>query len=230
MHKDKHQAAIDALSELMRSELDGDMRGRFACVNRLAVLAQKLQIEMNPRPEDMDEQQNEYGINVADHGMIRGGNAMYGGDQQQMAREMLAMLGPAMGGLQGNNEAKKRESMARELNELLDARNRFLFGTGAQDPEAVAAAARLAKRINVLTELVSQEEEEEKPHAQAPELHVVPAVDVRRHQAGEGHGQDDAPHARRALPDGEGGREGALRAGGEAGGLQEGVDIRDGAA
>ena len=43
MNKDKHQAAIDALSELMRSELDGDMRGRFACLNRLAVLAQKLQ-------------------------------------------------------------------------------------------------------------------------------------------------------------------------------------------
>jgi hypothetical protein len=234
MNKDKHQAAIDALSELMRSELDCDSRGRFACVNRLAVLAQKLQIEMNPRPEDMDEQQNEYGINVADHGIIRGGGAMgaamYGGDQAQMAREMLAMIGPAMGGLQGNNEAKKRESMARELNELLDARNRFLFGTGAQDPEAVAAAARLTKRINVLTELVSQEEEEEKPHAQAPELHVVPAVDVRRHQAGEGHGQGDAPHARRALPDGEGGREGALREGGEAGGLQEGVDIGDGAA
>ena len=97
MNKDKHQAAIDALSELMRSELDGDMRGRFACVNRLAVLAQKLQIEINPRPEDMDEhEQDAYGINVVDHGIIRGGGAMHGGDQQQMAREMLAMIGPAM--------------------------------------------------------------------------------------------------------------------------------------
>jgi hypothetical protein len=28
MNKDKHQAAIDALSELMRSELDGDKIGR----------------------------------------------------------------------------------------------------------------------------------------------------------------------------------------------------------
>jgi hypothetical protein len=226
MNKDKHQAAIDALSELMRSEIDSDSRGRFACLNRLAVLAQKLQIEMNPRPEDMDER-NDHDMNVIDHGMIRGGAAMYGGDQAQMAREMLAMIAPAMSGLHGNNEAKKREALARELNELLSARITLQHSTLPPDPEAVA---RITKRINVLTERVSQEEEQENPYAQAPELHVVPAVDVRRHQAGEGHGQVDAPHARRALPDGEGGREGALPAGGEAGGLQEGVDIGDGAA
>jgi len=155
MNKDKHQAAIDALSELMRSELDGDMRGRFACVNRLAVLAQKLQIEMNPRPEDMDaHEQDAYGINVVDHGIIRGGGAMHGGDQQQMAREMLAMIGPAMSGLQGNNEAKKRESMARELNELLTARRMLQID---QQPDA-DAVAKLTKRINALTDLVSQEE------------------------------------------------------------------------
>jgi hypothetical protein len=226
VNKDKHQTALDALSELMRSEIDSDSRGRFACVNRLAVLAQKLQIEMNPRPEDMDAHDvgDDYGMNQIG-GIVRGGGA-YGGDQAQMAREMLTMLGPAMSGLQGNNKAKEREAMARELNELLDARARLQ--NTAVDPDLVAggraAVAALTKRINVLIERVSQEEETD------GQVHVVPAVDVRRHQAGEGHGQVDAPHARRALPDGEGGREGALREGGEAGGLQEGVDIGDGAA
>lgn len=221
MNKDKHQAAMDALSELMRSELDSDARSRFACVNRLAVLAQKLQVEMNPRPEDADQQLygNEVGdFNVQNHMALVGGG-MHGGDQAQMAREMLAMLGPAMSGLQGNTEAKKREAMARELNEVIAARQ-LLRDEVNPDLEAMA---RLTDRINVLIDRVSREEEQEKPHA-PEQLHVVPALGLRRPQAGEARGQD-APDARRAVPDGEGGGEGALPAGDEAGGLQEGVGV-----
>lgn len=221
MNKEKHQAAIDALSELMRSELDGDARGRFASVNRLAVLAQKLQIEMNPRPEDMDQYNDGMMMEAQIGGGIIRGGGIYGGDQAQMAREMLAMIGPAMNGLQGNNEAKRRESMARELTELLTARS-VLQNSKEPDAEAVA---RLTKRIHVLTERVSQEEEQENPDAHAPEVHVVPALGVRGHQAGEDRGQGDAGHACGALPDGEGGGDGALRAGGEAWPPQEGVGV-----
>ena len=233
MDEQKHTAVMDALAELIRSQLAGKDRARFACVKRLAVIGQKLMTEMRPGADDAETNVNfENGDDIGDGIGVYGGRRLGqiggivggGGDQQQMVREMLALVGPAMSGLHGQNDARRRESMARELNELLDARVRLMdertspLGAG---PSA-AAVERLTRRIDAI--LVAMGEDEQK-EGDEDGLSVVSAVDVRRHQAGQGERVLDAAHADGAFADGEGRRAGALRQGDEARGAPDGVGI-----
>lgn len=48
MDQDKHKAAMSAISDLIRSQLEGEDRTRFASVKRLAVIGQKLMTELRP--------------------------------------------------------------------------------------------------------------------------------------------------------------------------------------
>lgn len=219
MDKDKHKAALDALSELIRGELSGEDRARFSRVGRLALIGQKLMVEMNPRAEDIDDE-----ADMDEFGQI-GGVGVYnaprrrrrgdllaigpGADSQQMVREMLAMFTPAMGGLQQQNDAKRRESMARELNELLSARE-MLQGTVANEP----AVEKLTTRIDAILTAMG---EEEKPKGDEDGLSMVPAVGVRRHQTEPGLGGLDQGDPQWPLADRERGGEGALGAGDDAG-------------
>ena len=223
MDKDKHKAALDALSELIRGELAGDDRARFSRVGRLAVIGQKLMLEMAPRASDVDEDDpdadiiGEYGDGPFQRRRRRGALVLGGGnDQQQMVRETLAMIAPAMGGLQQHNVARRRESAARELNELLSARE-ALQGTVANAP----AVEKLTKRIDAI--LAAMGEEDKPPQGDEDGLSMVPAVDVRRHQARPDFGGFNAGDPYGPFPHGEGGGAGALRAGDEARGAPEGV-------
>jgi len=213
MDKDKHKAALDALAELIRGELAGEDRARFSRVCRLALIGQKLMVELNPRAEDVDEEiegdefhqlGGVYPARRRRHGELILGA---GNDQQQMVRETLAMLGPAMGGLQQQNDARRRESMARELNQLIDARE-------VLKEQDQAAAGMLTKRIDAILAAMG---EEEKPKGDEDGLSVVPAVDVRRHQAEPSLGRLNEDDPQWSLADGEGGGAGALRAGDEPG-------------
>jgi hypothetical protein len=220
MDQTKHKAVMDALSELIRSQLEGDDRHRFASAHRLAVIGQKLMLEMAPRPEDisLDEDENMMGddgfgipIRRARRGvMIRGGD-----DQQQMVRETMAMIGPVFNGLQEQNGAKLREARARELNDLIGAR--ALLSVGADRDET--AKTKLTKRIDaILTEIAKEEGDEDG-------LRVVPAVDVRRHQAGPGERIIDKADTERPLAHGKAGDELALRARDAVRGAPDGVGV-----
>ena len=214
--KHKHKAALDALSELIRGELAGEDRARFSRVGRLALIGQRLMVEMNPRAEDVDDEPD-----VEDFGQLgayypprrrrRGAELAIGpgADQQQVVREMLAMFTPAMGGLQQQNSARRRESTARELNELLSARE-MLQGVVANEP----AVEKLTKRIDAILAAMS---EEEKPKGDEDGLSMVPAVGVRRHQTEPGLGGLDQGDPQWPLADREGGGEGTFGAGDNAG-------------
>ncbi len=213
MDQDKHKEVMGALSDLIRSQLEGEDRMRFACVKRLAVIGQKLMTEMSPRPEDaqLDDEFNDEGGEFIVPRARRGRMIVGGNDQQQMVREVMALAGPAFSGIQGQSDAKRRESVARELNELLAARTLL---------ETPAAIEKLTKRIDAILAAMN---EEDKKEGDEDELHVVPAVDVRRHQAGQNGRVIDAAYADGAVPDGEGRYEGALPAGNEAWGAPNGV-------
>jgi len=208
MNEQKHKAALDALSDLIRSQLDSEDRGRFASVKRLSVIGQKLMTEMTPRAEhaQQDRDMADYGDDDGNgFGMIRNPIAIRGNDQQQMVREVMALAGPIFGGMQNEQNAKKRESRARELNELISARATL----GGETPI-------LTNRINeILSEMGANEDG----------LSMVPAVDVRRHQAGPIGGVLDAIDAQRPLADGEGRGPGALQAGDEARNAANGVGL-----
>jgi len=231
MDKTKLKTAMDALTDLMRSELDSEERGKFARVNRLTVLASKLQME-DAQPEDMDDENQVGAGDLYGDGM--GMNIIgpahriaphVGGDQAQMVREMLGAIGPQMEAQSASNRARERSEMARELNELLDARARVQFGDNA-DP---AMAAMLTKRIKALSAQIAQQEDNEDdaatdiPLAPERDLHVVHPFGLRGHQAGEGGRLLDPGEPRRLVADGEGGGEGAAQARAEAGGHVEPV-------
>jgi len=225
MDEQKHKAVMEALAELIRSQLEGQDRGRFACVKRLAVIGQKLMTEMRPCADDAMLNANfENGDDIGDDAMgdvyprrlRRGAIIGPGDDQQQMVREMMALIGPAMSGLHSNNEARRRSAVAQELSELVDVRARL-------EAEPVAdrgAIARLTKRIDAILAAI---EEEKQPEGDEDGLHVVSAVDVRRHQAEPDGRVIDAAYADGPRADGEGRGAGALRAGDEARGAPGGV-------
>jgi hypothetical protein len=202
-------------------------------VNRLTVLASKLQME-DAKPEDMDDENvpgmdDGMGFNVV--GGIRAQRIghVQAGDQAQLVREMLSAVGPQLEAQSAASQARERSEMARELNELLDARARVQFGDSA-DPEMVAM---LTKRIRALSARIAQQEDSEDDAAtdvsMAPErdLHVVHPFGLRGHQAGEGGRVLDAREPRRLVADGEGGGEGAAQARAEAGGHVEPVGHAD---
>src|SRR5258708_36062278 len=196
MDEVKHKAAVDALNDLILSELQRDSRHRFASVKRLSVIAQRLLIECAPRPEDatvpeIGDYDGEGMMAPRLHGDFIGA----GNDQAQMVREMVGIFSPAMRAQETSNRAKERETTARELNEVLDARERL------QDEERAPVTAR----INEILKEMSQDDG----------LSLVPAGDERRHQVGAIVVRGDAGHPERALPDSAGSRESALQAGDE---------------
>lgn len=210
MNQEKHKAVLDALSELIRSELESDDRSRFSSVNRLAVIGQKLILELNPRPEDahgMGVDALGYGQIMAPNQAIFGGGG-FGGDQAQLAREMIALMGPAFGGIAGQNDAKRRESMVVELNALIEAHARFRL-----DPNETEALNTISKRIDGVLAAMKEEEK----NGDEDGLQLVPAVDVRRHQAVENFEHHGGGIDQGALTYGEGRHEGAVPEGGEAG-------------
>jgi hypothetical protein len=226
MDQEKHKTVMGALSELIKSQLEGEDRHRFASVKRLAVIAQKLMMEMGPRAGDAQANADFENGDFGERGMgvyngIGGALIGGGGDQQQMVRETMAMMAPMLSGLQGQTEGRRRESVARELNELLDARGRLSMPVpGVRDGADEAAIVRLTKRIDAI---LAAMEEEEKTEGDEDGIPVVSAVDVRRHQADEGHRVIDAAYVDGARPDGEACGALALRARDEAGGAPDGV-------
>jgi hypothetical protein len=195
-------------------------------VKRLAVIGQKLMTELRPSPEDAQQDEraawpggdfegDEFGVGQMPprlmNQIIGAGN-----DQQQMVRELMALLGPAFGGLKGQSDAQRRAHAARELNNLLEARVRLEL----DKPSQSEAIERLTKRIDAI--LVAMQEEEKK-EGDEDGLHMVPAVDVRRYQAGEADRVIDAAHVDGPFPDREGRRAGALPEGDEAGGAPHGM-------
>lgn len=195
MDETKFKTAMVALTDLMRSELDGDDRHKFARIGRITVLAQKLQMEGNPRPEDMDQEGAMMGMDpYGGYGAIMPGRAVpmlgAGNDQQQMVREMLGVLGPQLTASGDASRARVRADQARELNDLMMAHRMSQTGDDA-DP---AMAAQLQKRIKTLTAQMSAEEEEEIEDGKAadvpvhpgPDVHVVHPFHVRGREIGEG--------------------------------------------
>jgi hypothetical protein len=211
MDEGKHKAVVDALAELIRSQLASSERDRFASVSRLAVIGQKLLFERAPRPGDADADED---VDMEDdHGIVfprrraRANLLVAGNDQQQMVREMVAMLAPAMTGLQQQNVARSFEARARELNELFEAKDRL--GGSENKP----ALDKVTKRIDAIIAMMG---EEDGAKGDEDGLSMVPAVDVRRHQAGPAFVGVDTGDADGAVADREGGGAGAVRTGDEA--------------
>lgn len=207
---------MDALADLIRSQLESGDRARFASVKRLAVIAQKLMMELAPSAADAEQDADfALGDDFAMGPIVRNRNVIgglrAGDDQQQMVREVMAAIGPVVGGQQRLNVAKRRESMARELNDLLDARGRLSMPVpGIREFADDAAIRSLTRRIDAILAEVATDEQTE---GDEDGLHVVPAVDVRRHQAGQGIPVDDDVDPQRPFADGEAGDEGAVHAG-----------------
>ena len=206
MDQAKHKAALDALTDLMLSELGGDGRDKFARVNRLTTLASKLQME-SARPEDMDPS---HGIDMIGdfHGNMLPARGVIGGigqlgDQAQAVREMLQLMAPQIDAQAASAEARQREAMASELNRLLSARK---LAQAANDHEL---DMQLDKRIKVLArEIAEQESETDDNATDIPvqpdrELRVVYPLALRGHQAREER-LLDVGEPRGAGPDGEG--------------------------
>jgi hypothetical protein len=211
MNDAKHKAAMDALNDLILSELQSGDRQRFASVKRLSVIAQRLLLQNNPTAEDVgvdgdeDVDGDEYGM-VMPRRRRHVGNAVImgaGADQHQQLREMLAMLGPAIGGLKNQSDARREESVARELNELLQAR------------QELQGLERLPIQKRIDTILVAMGEETAK-EGDEDGLLLVPTVDVRRHQVGAGLGGFDPAGRDRPFPYGEGRDPRAVEEGREA--------------
>lgn len=187
MDDSKHKAAVDALNNLILSELQSEERGRFGSVQRLATIAQKLLMANTGllRPEDAREHVR--GLGEFDVGDI--GGAMMGGghDQAQMVREMLAAFKPAMSSQETQNVAREREAIARELNQLISARAKM---------SPVEAAPVIERIDRILKEMKTWKEDEDG-------LSLVPTLDVRGREAGARFGEPDEACADRAIADGE---------------------------
>lgn len=202
MNKDRHQAAVAAMTELIRGELDSDDRARFARVQRLCRAAHKLLLEGDVRAKDFRGPGPQNGMGAIFPGAAWDGidgeiqdppdlgeaypQAGMGQfmqmpgvplDQAGLVRQMLQMMGP----LNLQNEARAKESEAHELNELLMARRML---EGSNEPAEKDTAARLTARIDALTARIGKEQ----PHAAAD---LVLAEPLRRHPPGfEAGGQD----------------------------------------
>lgn len=224
----KHKAALNALNELMVSELSGEGRDKFARVNRLTVLASKLQME-EPKPEDVSQENQNLEDGAYGFGGIGGGGAMManpypigrvvgaGGDQLQLVHEIVAMAGPHLEAQASAARAQQRKAMASELNELIKARAQLIAIGGEHEQ-----ARQLTKRISELTQTFAQEDpDDEKPADNIPaypdrELRVVHPVDVRGHQARDDRRLLDAGDIGRAIANREAGGAGVIEARAEA--------------
>lgn len=197
MNGDKHAAAMSALNELILSELQSEDRNRFASVQRLSVIAQKLLL-CNTEALHPEDARNRHHHHFGGYGAVQLGDAEDVGpnpyvmqmplppDQGQMVREMLAAINPIAKSTKEQNDAKKRASLAAELNQLMLARERAQF-----------------HERNLLTERI-EEILKEMRKGDEDELSLVPAVPVRGHQAGTDVDGDDESGPERACADGEG--------------------------
>jgi hypothetical protein len=195
MDQQKHAAAVTALVELIRSELDSaDQPVQFARVQRLAMMGQALKREGAKRAKDFAGAAG--GMNVGGlggmimnnqlmacdnddvdeaGGLVRGG-AIYEGpaDQAGMFRQLMQLLADKnQNDAQGNAQAN-RKAMAIELHELLRSRklatdNRELLAT-------------IDARLTELQELMAKEDDN---------AHVVSAQHVRGHSPRLGAPQQD---------------------------------------
>ena len=215
MDNAKHKAALDALNDLILSELQGEGRQRFASVKRLAMIAQKLLLENDLRPEDARRPRFPGDIDGDFDGpdFVGGGGQLqvaggFGGDQNQMVREMFAAFNPMLKAQQEQNVAKERETLARELNQLLVARDKL----------KPSERFPVTERINeILTEMKGKEDG----------LSLVPAFDVRRHQTGTNLERNDQGRFKRTFPDGERRDADAPQASGAERTDPEGLDFGD---
>jgi hypothetical protein len=199
MNAEKLQNALRALTDLMDDILASDEAGRFARIQRLSVIAQKLQNEGPVSAKDFALQnanfgEDEYvgggaGIVVRNPGRIYG-NPLGDGDT---IRNVMDALMPTMAAQGAAATARQRRDQAEELNGLVEARERL-------ESEPVARA-QLTQRINTLLEHVSGEEESN----HAAEVQVVPAELLRGHLAGAEDGAADAGDDPGPVVDGEAG-------------------------
>lgn len=212
MNEEKHKVVMDALADLIRSELDSTSRSRFASVQRMAVLGQKLQLEMHPRPEDAEEGYDEH-MGDIDGGIIarprRAMRMVGGGDQMQLVHEMMAMAQPLLEGNKQQVIAAQRASEASELRDLIETVKMFPEG----DPSMEAVRQRICSLMADIKSVQPTTVEDYLKEGDEDGLHMVPAVDVRRHQAGQDGPIIDADHDERPFADREGGDDAALREG-----------------
>jgi len=204
MDAEKHQTAVLAITDLIRSEIDSPDREKFARIERLCQIGKKLLLEGAKRVKDFRGPQIVAGADFVcqDDDVDEGYQAMPmpEGDTAGLFRGMIQMLGPT---LQAQGEAAKartRDGWVDELNGLL--RTKSLLEKNPTTPEQ---RTRIDQRIDDLTIRISKE---------IDNADVVPAKPVRRHPPRVEAG-GDPPHDLRALPPGADRDDGPLPEGGE---------------
>jgi hypothetical protein len=208
MDQHKHTAAVAALIDLIRSELDSTEPVQFSRVQRLAAMGQALKREGAKRAKDFAAAAG--GMNVGGQlgGFMNGGGfgmacndddvdeagglaravANYEGpaDQAGLMRQLLQLLGDKNQNEAQLNAQTNRKSMAAELRELLAAR-KLAEGSVANLP----LIATIDARITELQELMAKEDDN---------AHVVSAKPLRGHPARLGAPDQDQGDDPRPVP------------------------------
>ena len=163
MNIEKLQTAIRALTDLMADELASAAPDRFARVQRLAILTQKLQKEAATNVKDFAALQmgqpnimpNVIGMgdNVEDYGEVGGIHAMPRyvrpiGAEGDTVRNVVDALMPTMQAQGDAAQARGRRDRAGELNELIDAREQL----GADTEAGRKLSKRIAQLVGDVTE------------------------------------------------------------------------------
>jgi hypothetical protein len=189
-----------ALTDLIADELAGEAPDRFARVNRLSVLAQKLQKEgavgvkdfANIKACNIDE--TEYGEDLGVVGGIRMAqyqNPMHNGET---LRNIMDAVMPTLQNQGDASRANARRACADELNALLLARQQL----GVDTPEG----RRLTRRIEELIEETTANDD----------VPMVSAEFLRGHLPGAEGSQPNDADVPRAFSDREGGDGGPAEA------------------
>jgi len=223
VNTEKLQTALRSLTELMDDVLDSDEPGRFARIQRLAVLAQKLQNEGANTVKDFATVHMCGADDVGYDGIIGGPGVIdvarprLGGlGDGDTIRNVMDALMPNLAAQGGAATARQRRDSAEELNELITARARFGGGTGEY--------RRLTRRIENLVDNITEETDH------AAELPVVPTELLRGHLPGAEDGAANTGDAPGAVIDGEAGSAGPVEASpGVASALTVGVSLGLGA-
>jgi len=209
MSKEKFDAALAAMTEVVRSVLDGTEANRFAKASALCALTQKVAIHATP-PRIGDVKNlvaprwgNAIGydapLNENDMGEFIG-QEMYPTPhtaQGEFQRQVLMAIQPLLA-------TQRRSQETSELNSLTLAREELRRGGDH------AAVAKLSTRINELIDAVAA------PTKETLHADVVLAEPVRGHSTGvAGEGENEGDDLRAVAP-GEGGDDGAHSGSGEA--------------
>jgi hypothetical protein len=192
VNEEKHAAAVTALSELMRSELEGDDPHRFKRIQNLSMITIALQREVKiKRVKDIQGRGNgivinpiggglihglhpgydapdPYDDNVPDGGVAMGGMMMNGPvDQAGLLREAIRMFAPKLKADEQEAVMRRRTAWASEFSQLLDVRKQLSDPTvRIEKRDDLAASIQL--RIESLSKLISGADAPADPDALTP--------------------------------------------------------------